>query len=265
MDYLLQHKKFFIIAPIILLIILVVYFGICLYIMLNAERITFDNARSKNIDYGQIKYSIDFIKDSKGEKIEVMTVPSLDPKNKDNIILHFHGNSGRIPKILQQASTLGTVVSPSYPGWSVSEGDPTSDKIYETVDLTMKYLHDKEYQNSQITVLGHSLGGSPAVYAAAHYPNLKKTIVVNTFYSMQAMCETKYGPLCLLGGNFLNTAKYAPDVKGKYRQFNNVHDDLIPYPQASRLFLKIGSEDKKYSDIDGTHGDFDVIKVLQTE
>ena len=247
------------IIAIIILLMLVLWLAGAVFIMLNAGKYTFDTEKSKNTDYGDLKYITDYIQNKEEDTLEIMVVPNS--KIKD-VILYFHGNSGRVPYIISEASKFGTVIAPSYPGWGKSSGTPSSDKIYETVDIVIQYLKERKYNLSLVSVLGHSMGGSPSIYAGTKYPELQKIVVVNTFYSMQAMCETKYSFFCILGGNFLNSAKYAPFVKTKYIQFNNVNDLLIPYEQASRLFEKIGRKDKKYFDIEGTHGKFDITKVL---
>lgn len=245
----------------IILVALVLWVGISYYIFSRATELVHATGQSKDYNYG-ISYSQEFVTNQAGEKIEILTVPNTNTKE---IILYFHGNWGRIPYVLRDASVYGTVVSPAYPGYSMSEGSPTSDNVYETVDLTMQYLLDKGYSLDQITVLGHSLGGSPSMYAASKYPTLKKVIIVNTFYSIEAMCQKDYSIFCIFSKDYLPTARLAQNANAKIRHFHTPNDELIPFEQGKQLFEKIKSEDKKFYSISGTHGEFDVAFVLTNE
>lgn len=46
--------------------------------------------------------------------------------------------------------------------------------------------------------------------------------------------------------------------------FENPNDERIPYSQQKALYELIGSSDKKFFDLEGTHGTFDVLRVLGT-
>ena len=231
------------------------------YVVYSAPKLTFKTAGSKNQDYG-IPISQDFVVNKANKKVEIINIPN---SNSKEVLIYFHGNAGRLTEILKQATTSGVVVSPAYPGFSASEGNPTSENVYETVDLTMRYLFNKGYKEEQITILGHSLGGSPAVYAASKYPNLKKVIVVNTFLSMRSICEIHYYIFCALGDNFLNTEKLAVSAKAKIRQFHNINDQTVPFNQGLKLFQKLGSKDKKFQEISGDHVNFNINYVLSFE
>ncbi len=246
---------------IVLFVLVTLWLGASYYLFKQADTSVHVPQLSKNYDYG-VNFTRNFVQNSAGQKIEILTISN---QNTDQIIVYFHGNWGRLAYVLQRASAFGTIVSPAYPGYSQSEGSPNSDNVYETVDLTMKYLLDKGYKQEQIVVIGHSLGGSPAVYAATKYPHLKKVVVVNTFYSVQAMCQKDYSILCIFTGDYLNTSKLAPDTVAKIRHFHTPNDELIPFAQGKALFAKFGSKDKKFFEIGGTHGEFPVEEVLTTE
>ena len=242
-------------------ILIALWLGGSFILYTQAEKSVHNPQMSKDYDYG-VAYSRAFVTNKAGEKIEILTVPNT---STDQVLVYFHGNWGRLKYVLQRASAYGTIISPAYPGYSQSEGIAKSDNVYETVDLTMQYLFDKGYKQEQITVLGHSLGGSPAVYAATKYPNVKKVVVVNTFYSIYAMCQKDYGIFCIFAEGYLNTSKLAPETLAKIRHFHTPNDELIPIAQGRDLFAKFGSKDKKFFEIEGTHGEFPVEKVLNQE
>jgi pimeloyl-ACP methyl ester carboxylesterase len=127
-------------------------------------------------------------------------------------------------------------------------------------------LVDQGITPAQITVIGHSMGGSTALYAASEYPDLKKLVLVGTFYSIQAMCETQFSILCVMTSGVLNSSNSAPLVQVKTRQFHNPNDQVVPYTQGKNLFNLIASKDKKFSDLSGSgpdfHNSFSVAEIL---
>jgi predicted peptidase len=266
MFWFLKKKRFWQIFGITLTILLVIiWLTVSTLIYVLAPKLTFDTEKSKNLSY-DIDYATVFKTNQSGEKIEILIAPKANPDLKNGpVIVYFHGNIGRRPYIIRDASKYGQVISPSYPGFSNSEGESSSEKIYETVDITIQYLLDSGVSQSEIIVLGHSLGGSSAIYTAQKYPNLKKIIVVNTFYSMESMCQTKYSIFCSFGHDFLNTSDIAPKATAKIRMFCNSADDYIPTKQCRDLYEKIGSSDKKLFDVTGTHDLFSLDTILTTE
>ncbi len=73
-------------------------------------------------------------------------------------------------------------MSPAYPGYHESEGKSTVDSVHETAVLAYEWLVQKKgFAENKITILGHSLGGSPAIYLAAKKPQAKQLVIINTF------------------------------------------------------------------------------------
>lgn len=234
-----------------------------LLVLVSAEMIYLPS-NSKDLSYN-IPVEVTQLLNSKNEKIEILT--AAKDKRAENIILYLHGNVGRIPRLVEEMSQYGMVISPAYPGYSGSEGKPSTSGLYETVDLTMKWLVEQGITPAQITVIGHSMGGSTAIYAGSQYPDLKEVILVSTFYSMQAMCETKYSILCVLSGDVLNSSRMASNVKVKIRQFHHPKDQVVPYTQGKDLFNLIGSNDKQFYELNGDgpdyHNSFSIEELLK--
>lgn len=220
--------------------------------------------KSQTKDYN-VSIQTEMVANKFGEKIEILTAQSQIASSE--VFLYLHGNVGRSPRLIEEMSQFGLVVSPTYPGFGNSEGKPNTERIYNTVDTVMFWLVEKGINPSQVTVIGHSMGGAAAAYAGAEYPDLKKVILVNTFYSIQAMCEKDYYILCALSGGVLNTATIAPKIMVKTRVFNSINDKTVPYQQGKDLFNLIGSKDKKFTDLkdvntDDYHSGFSVAEIL---
>ena len=240
-------------------IIFILWIGASYTLLLVSPKLIFKTAKSKNTVFHQQPVQ-DFRTNKAGDSIDIIWIPNDTAKIT---YLYFHGNIGRLTKVLDDLHPFGNICSPAYPGYSKSTGKPNTENIYETVDIAIKYLKEKNIDLKNIVVLGHSLGGSPAMYAAVNYPDLKKVITVNTFYSMKKMCEEKYNILCLFSGNILNTSLLAPNAKAPIEVCHTPADSLIPFAQGEKLFKIIGSTQKEFRKTGGTHGEFDMNEVLK--
>ncbi len=254
-------KKNLIILGTILLALIVLWLIGSLVLLFRAPQLVFDTTLSKNAK-PDFAYQQFFIKNSHNQKLDTWWLPKEGSKD---VILYMHGNAGRIITYLPEFNQTANVLSPAYPGYSGSEGQPDTENIYETLDLTIDYLHQKGFKDEQITVWGHSLGGSPSVYAATEYPNLQKVVLVNTFYSIQSMCFPQYSILCAFGGGILNSGKLAPQTVAKIRQFHDPNDKKVPFSEGEKLYAALGSKDKKFQKLKDTdtHVNFNIQDTLK--
>ena len=257
------HKR---ITNVLFLVVtlLVLWLSLSFYLVTARVGDIFIPALSQNLSY-KVETTTDTRLNKFGEKIEIRTAQSQIPSTE--IFLYLHGNAGPMPSTVEGLSQFGTVISPAYPGFAGSSGIPTPDRLYDSVDVAMKYLLELGFDQSQITVVGHSLGGSAALYAGISYPKLKKIILVSTYYSIQSMCQINYYIFCILTGDVLNNSKLAPAMKVKVRQFHHPKDQTVPFKQGRDLFNLIGASDKKFTDLqtvkDGDyHNGFTLAKIL---
>jgi pimeloyl-ACP methyl ester carboxylesterase len=208
----------------------------------------------------QYNYKLDFLKNSAGQNFSTWT---FENKTTDEYILYLHGNSGRIADLLPNLNAKANVISPAYPGYSESEGEPTVDNVYEAALITYNSMVAKGVSESKITILGHSMGGSPATYLASQKPKAKKLVLINTFSSIQSMCFRQYSVLCGFTGNIFNTANYAPKITIPIRHFAYKGDLSVPFAENELLFTYFkDSTDKKFIPMDKythTYPDFELI------
>jgi fermentation-respiration switch protein FrsA (DUF1100 family) len=231
----------------------------CCAILILSPKLLFKTDKSKNAVFN-LQPVQEFRTNKAGDSLDILWIPNDTAKIT---YLYFHGNVGRLPKVISDLRPFGNVCSPAYPGYSKSTGKPTTENVYETVDIAVNFLKEKHIDMKNIVVLGHSMGGSPAIYAAVHYPDLKKVITVNTFYSIKKMCEEQYVIFCLFGGSILNTSLLAPDAKAPVLVCHNPLDSLIPFAQGEMLFKLLGTQQKEFRKITGTHAVFNMNEVLK--
>ncbi|MGB3946890.1 MAG: alpha/beta fold hydrolase [Bacteroidia bacterium] len=242
-----------------LLVLVIVWLGACFALLIISPKMIFKTEKSKNIAL-DLKPIQEFRTNAAGDSIDILWVPN---DTAQLTYLYFHGNIGRLNKVMNDLQPYGNICAPTYPGYAKSTGVPTTENTYETVDIAIKFLKEKNIDLKNVIILGHSLGGSPAIYAAGKYPELKKVITVNTFHSITKMCENQYKILCLFSSGILNNASLAPSTKAPILLCHNPNDSLIPYQQGEELFKLIGSQQKEFRNIGGTHGVFDMAEVLK--
>jgi pimeloyl-ACP methyl ester carboxylesterase len=246
-----------------ILLVLVALVGIwliaCYALLVISPKIIFKTANSKNTVLN-VQPVQEFRTNKGGDSLDFLWIPNDTAKLT---YLYFHGNVGRLTKVIDDLRPYGNILSPAYPGYSKSTGIPSTENVYETVDIAIRFLKEKNIDLKNVIVLGHSLGGSPAMYAATKYPDLKKVITVNTFYSMTKMCENQYKILCVFSGSILNTASLAPQAQASIRICHTPADSLIPYKQGEELFKIVGSQQKEFKTIGGIHGVFNMNEVLE--
>ncbi|MCH1429534.1 MAG: alpha/beta hydrolase [Chlamydiales bacterium] len=219
-----------------------------------------DFHRSDNADFS---YQQDFITNSDNDKFQVWFKEKAD---SDEVVLYLHGTGGRNPRYVKELSEYSNVLSPSYPGFEPSEGTPSTKTINEAAHLCIKYLKDKGFKEEKITVWGQSLGGSPSLYLAMKYPNLKKVVLINTFDSIKKMGMRRYGPLAFFANHIHNSMEFAKKAKAKIRQYHVIEDEVVPFVAGANLYKHIASDDKKFIPLEkGTHNEFDVWTTLFVE
>lgn len=212
-----------------------------------------------------VPYQQLWLTNKNNQKIDAIWIENLHAKQ---VVLYLHGNRGRLSHFFPPLHTQYKIFAPAYPGYHNSEGVPTPEGAYETALLAYDYLIEQGYQEQEIILLGHSLGGCPAVYTAAQRPAVSKLVLVNTLHSMFDLCYPKWGIRCIFARPLFNSGKYAPLVSTKVRVFHAPHDDIIPYAQGQKLFTKfIGTHDKKFITLpeNCAHSEFDVLEVIKTE
>ena len=208
----------------------------------------------------EIAYQEVFLKNKAGERLENWFI---DNPATNEVILYLPGNIGRIPNYLKDLAARHDVFSPNYPGFGKSEGKPSIDNTFETAEIAYQELLSRGYKPNQITIWGHSLGGSPSIYLGTRHPDIKKIVLMHTFSSIQSMCFGQYSILCAFGGGFFNSAEMAKGLKVPVRQFHDKNDNVVPYAEGQKLYKYIGSADKKFSDIAGDHSNFEIAETLK--
>lgn len=238
-----------IIIGIILFSLLTVWLGASYYLYTQSTKVIYETEHSKDLKFN-LPTTQDYTSLKSGEKIDVL---SINNQSSSQYILYLHGNWGRLPGLMESMSKYANVVSVSDPGYSQSTGNSDTDKVNATAVAGIDWLRAKGIADNRITVIGHSLGGSPSIYLATQYPNLNRVVTINSFFSMQKMCEIQYKILCIFAGDIHPSNKYAPNIKANFIQVHSTEDEFIPYTQGKEL-NKLITAKNYFVDIKGKHG-----------
>jgi len=228
-----------------------------------SSKLIFKPADSHSVKV-EVPYEQLWLTDAKERQIDTLWIEN---PNAEQVIIYLHGNVGRLSQFFAPLSQKYSILAPAYPGYHGSTGKPTPEDVYSTALLAYDYLTQRGFKEEQIILFGHSLGGSSAVYVAAQRPQLGKLVIVNTFNSMYDMCWFKWKFACVFAKDIFNTAKYAPLVNGKVRQYHDRNDAVVPFSQGEKLYQHFtGTEDKKFTVLENaTHSDYDVLAVVSGE
>ena len=208
-----------------------------------ASSLVFDNKVSWASIPSYYNSKQDFVRTPDGKNVEILSFDN----SSDEYIIYLHGNAGRLLQFIPELGKKANVISPAYPGYHASEGSSSVENVYQTTLTTYDWLTAKGIPENKITILGHSMGGSPATYLASVKPKAKKLVLVNTFSSIQSMCFANYSIFCVFTGDVFNSAKNAEKVIIPVRQFGYEKDTTVPFVESEKLFTYFNkTSDKKF-------------------
>jgi uncharacterized protein len=119
-------------------------------------------------------------------------------------LLYCHGNASDLSQRILSANTLRreigvSVLAFDYPGFGKSRGAPTERGCYAAGEAALAWLRAHGFDETQIVLLGKSLGGGAATELALRHPRTKALILSRTFCSIPDMARRLYrlrlGPL----------------------------------------------------------------------
>ena len=155
------------------------------------------------------------------------------------VILYLHGNKGSNARCLRQAERLMglgyDIFMPDYRGFGKSDGSIRSEKQLLS-DAQKVYDHLKSrYDESQIVVIGYSLGTGIASYLAAE--NDPQQVILNSPYVSFIDLKDRRIPFIpdFLVKYPLSNAQHLSQANEKVTLFHGTNDELIPYDSSISL------------------------------
>ena len=194
------------------------------------------------------------------------------------VIIHgFTGNlydNEYLMNYLEEES-MYDVYAETLPGHNKDRfSDATEEDWKESIDNIMNRLINKGYKT--IYVIGHSMGGVLASYAASKYPEIKKIVFVNAafdyFNFKQNKDDFKEKDFSKYARVFQKVVRTSPFMVNEFRKLINESDEflkgvncdalilrsendgIIPKEAADKIYDNINSNNKYITDIlDASH------------
>lgn len=158
---------------------------------------------------------IPIVSEGKNLTISAIYVGDLSQIATDTVIMYCHGtadhNDFYWPRQKLYAN-IGSkhrfgVLMVDYPGYGLSEGDPTEQNMYDAVNGGLKWLKTQGLTNDRLIMFGFSLGSAPTCEVAGNSSNFEmaphKIILEAPFASSEKMIQDA-SVLAFPGSYFVN-------------------------------------------------------------
>lgn len=230
-------------------LLVIIYLVAIAYLYFNQEKLIFrPTILAKDYKY---KFNADFeeinIPSFDGIKLNGLLFKSIEAKG---LVFYLHGNAGALDSWGENAAVYTKLGYDffilDYRGFGKSEGKIQSqDQFNKDISEAYKYLKTK-YKESQIIIIGYSIGTGPAVILASkNYPG--KLILQSPYYNFKELSSARF-PFV---PNFIKkytfeTDKHIEKVKAPIYIFHGDKDELIPFDNSIRLRKLFKEEDHLY-------------------
>lgn len=174
-------------------------------------------------------------------------------------ILFCHGNaedaaktSKRLCDELRQ-SLNANVFAFDYRGFGKSEGLPHQQAVLEDTESAMNWLCDRQgCQPDDIVVIGHSLGGGPAVYVASKL-GARVLVLQRTFDALSNVAQSHYWfmPVKYVMHNRFPAHQWIRTCHVPLFCSHGTEDQVVPYKFGRRLFEASPASEKQFLRLDG--------------
>ncbi len=156
-------------------------------------------------------------------------------------ILFFYGNGMCLANSGPEFDALrklgANVLIPEYPGYGMSEGQPSEARIYELAEAAYVYVCQRtDVDARRVVACGWSLGAASAVHLASRH-DMRGLITISGFTTMREVGRRMVPWLPLswfLRPQFDNLARM-PNVSCPVLIVHGERDDLVPPDMAQRL------------------------------
>ena len=199
-------------------------------------------------------HMFEYLIEDEGEDLNISAifVGDLNKISTDTVILFCHGNKDHMDhywprqKLLSHLGDQGRfgVLMFDYPGFGLSEGEPTEQNMYEATDGAMKWLKNNGLTNERLVVYGYSLGSAPATKSVGDQTfvmNPSKLILEAPFASSSVMVQDA-SVLNMPASYFVNTkidnAEQIKNCEVPFYWLHGVEDDFLSLKTHGEIVFK---------------------------
>ncbi|WP_107037645.1 alpha/beta hydrolase [Brumimicrobium mesophilum] len=230
-----------------------------------------------NNDIHLFEYQIE----DEGEDLNISAifVGDLNKISSDTVILYCHGNKDHMDhywprqKLLSHLGEQGRfgVLMFDYPGYGLSEGEPTEQNMYESTNGAMKWLKNNGLSDDRLVIYGYSLGSAPATKSVGDQSFVlspSKLILEAPFASSSVMVQDA-SILNMPASYFVNTkienAEQIKKCEVPFYWLHGINDDFLSIESHGRTVYKNHSESwKQKNEVPGAnHSDVPTFMGLE--
>lgn len=189
---------------------------------------------------------------------------------KDAVIIYYHGNAGtacdRVETRELLASTGAILLFVEYPGYGGDEQKTTEESIIHTVDRINDYLRENYTEETEIIVIGRSIGTGAATYHAQQ-GGVDDLVLISPFTSLDAVAQLHYKvyPASLLVKDHFDNVEQLNDYGDAVTIIHGARDKIVPQKLGSALYEGLQTPYKEFVSIrDGDHNNLMEIEEFRT-
>lgn len=215
------------------------YLVLCLTFHLTQEQFLFP--AKKIAAEAKLKYQLNYeeltLKVSKDVQLSGVMFKADKPKG---VVLHFHGNYQNILDMETLAKPFIAMdysfVTMDYRTYGKSTGELSEEKLFSDAALFLQLLEKKGWKQSDIILMGHSIGTGIATQLAS-VTKPKGLILYAPYYTFKELISETipFLPVGLLLKYSLNSAQYMKSVNCPVLILHGNLDELVPVNHAKRL------------------------------
>ncbi|MEZ4739767.1 MAG: alpha/beta hydrolase [Flavobacteriales bacterium] len=229
----------------IVVLLVLVYAGVCLFYALFQERFIFIRFRTPRKFKYRFKGHFEevYLRASDGADLHAIHFEAEQPKG---VVIYFHGNTGslrRWGKHAPQFTRLGyDVLMPDPRGYGKSKGEISEAVLHSDAELWYTHLRER-WSEQRIVVFGRSLGSGLATPLASKFS--PKLLLLETPFANLYDVAMHYLPILpyrlLLRYPFRNDIAIKR-IKCPVYIMHGKRDNVVPYTSALRLYSLIPSD-----------------------
>jgi fermentation-respiration switch protein FrsA (DUF1100 family) len=187
-----------------------------------------------------------------GTKLHGWYCPCDKPRG---VLLLAHGNAGHVAsraawlKYLQNKAMVSVFIF-DYRGYGRSDGTPTVEGVLQDASAArVKLCEIAQVKESEILLMGESLGGAIAIQLAASSPP-RALILQSTFSSLRDVADVHYPKLSwLVRQDRIDSVAQIVRYRGPLLQSHGSKDRTIPFSSGEKLF-RAANEPKQFVTIE---------------
>ncbi|UCZ51396.1 alpha/beta hydrolase [Bacillus shivajii] len=165
------------------------------------------------------------------------------------VLIYFGGNAEEVSHLITDTKKIDgwSIILMNYRGYGLSEGSPSEEAMFH--DALAIYDHVKNKGNvdeTQIAVMGRSMGTGPAVYLSSER-DVTGTILVSPYDSLTNVAKDRYPfiPVSILLKHHFDNISRAPFIETPLLTLIASDDQIIQPNHSKSLVEKWSGESEK--------------------